>query len=155
MYAGGNLGGSSLYSEVFSFEVLHRCDGATFLKGEGDIVYTDIGGKKTDLLVDIDGAKVGVSVVRAMSYPEGSPYPVNQAFSVLDGKLADILLSSANVAPQDAWEKQILSVIAQTPAHADAIMQAYAMVDPAHKANTVVLITVTEGEDHFIYYNVP
>jgi hypothetical protein len=152
MIEDGNLGGSSLYSEAFAYEVLYRCDAAILLKTEAEIVYA-IDGKKTDLLVEIDGAKVGVSVVRAMSFPEGAPYPVSQAFDVLDGKLADILLSSANVAPEDAWEKQILAVVAQTPAHADAIAEAYDMVDAATKADTIVLVTTTEGDDHFIYYN--
>ena len=87
-----------------------------------------------------------------MSYPEGAEYPVTQAYDVLEGKLADILQSSANVAPQDAWEKQILAVIAQTPVHADAIHQAYSMVDAATKADTIVVVTVTEGDDAFIYY---
>lgn len=154
MYAEGNLGGSSLYSEIFAYEVLYRCDAAGLLKTEAQIVYMTQG-KKTDLLVDIDGSKVGVSVVRAMSYPKDSPYPVSQAYSVLQGKLADILQSSVNVDPQDAWKKQILAVLAQTPAHADAIGQAYAMVDPATRADTIVLVTVTEGNDDFIYYNSP
>jgi hypothetical protein len=152
LYEGGNLGGSSIYSEAFAYEQLYWCDGATFLKGEGDIVYA-INGKKTDLLVDIDGEKVGVSVVRAMSYPKGAAYPVSQAFSVLDGKLADILQSTMNVAPEDAWQKQILAVIAQTPAHAAAVAQAYGMVSAAHKSDTIVVVTVTEGDDDFIYYN--
>lgn len=150
--ADGNLGGSSVYSEAFAFEVLHRCEGATLLKTEAEIVYTGPG-KRTDILVDIDGERVGVSVVRAMSFPEGAPYPVDQALGVLEGKLDDILQSSALVAPEDAWPKQILSVIAQTPEHADAIAAAYAMIDPATKADTIVYVTVTEGEDAFLYYN--
>lgn len=154
MYADGNLGGSSLYSEIFAYEVLYRCEDAAFLKSEGEIVYATEG-KKTDLLVAIDGEKVGVSVVRAMSFPKGNPYPVMQAYSVLEGKLADIQQSSANVDPQDAWKKQILAVVAQTPEHADAIQQAYAMVDPGTKADTIVVVTVTEGNDDFIYYNSP
>lgn len=152
MYAAGNLNQSSLWSEVFAYEVLYRCEGAVFLKGEADIAYA-IDGKKTDLLVEIDGEKVGVSVVRAVSFPEGSPYPVAQAYDVLEGKLADILQSTANVAPADAWRKQILSVVAQTPAHAQAIVDAYAMVDAATQADTIVVVTVTEGDDAFIYYN--
>jgi len=152
MYADGNLGGSSLYSEIFAYEVLYRCEGAALLKTEAEIVYA-MQGKKTDLLVEVDGMKVGVSVVRAMSYPEGADYPVSQAHSVLEGKLADILQSSVNVDPQDAWEKQILAVVAQTPAHADAIEQAYSMIDAAIKADTLVVVTVTEGDDDFIYYN--
>lgn len=152
MYAEGNLGGSSLYSEIFAYEVLYWCDDATFLKGEGGIVYA-IEGKKTDLLVDIDGEKVGVSVVRAVSFPKGSPYPVAQAFDVLDGKLSDILQSTMNVAPEDAWQKQILAVVAQTPEHAAAIEEAYTMVSATNKADTIVVVTVTEGDDDFIYYN--
>ena len=151
MVAQGNLGGSSLYSEVFAFEMLERCDGAKLLKTEAEILYAT-NSKKTDILVEIDGQKVGVSVVRAMSYPEGAAYPVSQALTVLEGKLADILKSSASVAPEDAWKKQILSVLAQTPAHAMAIEEAYTMIDPATKADTIVAITVTEGTDQFIYY---
>lgn len=150
--ADGNLGGSSLYSEVFAYEVLYRCEGAALLKTEAEIVYTGPG-KRTDLLVEIDGERVGVSVVRAMSFPEGSPYPIDQAYGVLEGKLSDILQSSALVAPEDAWPKQILAVIAQTPEHADAIAAAYDMVDAATKADTIVYVTVTGGDDGFIYYN--
>jgi hypothetical protein len=152
MFSKGNLGGSSLYSEVFAYEVLYRCDEAEFVKAENEIVYA-MNGKKTDLLVAIDGQKVGVSVVRALSYPEGAPYPVSQAYNVLHGKLADILQSSKNVAPQDAWKKQILAVIAQSSVHAKAIADAYAMVDATTKADTIVVVTTTEGEDKFIYYN--
>ncbi len=151
IYADGNLGGSSLYSEIFAYEVLYRCEGAALLKTEGEIVYQTMG-KKTDILLEIDGQRVGVSVVRAMSFPEGAPYPVMQAYGVLEGKLADILESSANVAPQDAWPKQILAVVAQTQDHADAIETAYAMVDPATRADTIVYVTVTDGDDGFIYY---
>lgn len=147
-----NLGGSSLLSEVTALEVLHRCDGAKLLKTEAEIVYATEG-KKTDFLIELAGAKVGVSVVRAMSYPEGAPYPLDQATGVLSGKLADILKSSANVAKEDAWEKQILAVIAQTPEHAAAIKTAWGKLDAATKADTVVVITETEGVDQFIYYN--
>ncbi len=154
MYADGNLGGSSLYSEIFALEVLGRCDDAVLLKTEGEIVYA-IDGKKTDILLEIDGEKVGVSVVRAMSFPEGAPYDATNALPVLEGKLDDILQSTANVAPEDAWTKQILSVLAQTPSHAQAIVTAYGMLDDATRADTIVVVTVTEGEDGFIYYNNP
>ncbi len=152
IFADGNLGGSSLYSEIFAYEVLFRCEGAEYLKGEAEIVY-QTEGKKTDLLVGIDGEKVGVSVVRAVSFPEGTAYPVSQALNVLEGKLSDILQSSMNVAPEDAWEKQILAVIAQTDEHAASLVAAYDMIDPAIKADTIVYVTVTNGDDYFIYYN--
>jgi hypothetical protein len=152
IYDAGNLGGSSLYSEIFAFEVLNRCEGAVFEKSEGEIVYA-FEGKKTDILVSFEGEKVGVSVVRAVSFPEGSPYPESQAKTVIEDKLADILESSANVAPVDAWQKQILAVIAQTPEHAASVEAAWLTIDPAIRADTIVYVTVTEGDDDFVYYN--
>jgi hypothetical protein len=90
-------------------------------------------------------------VVRAYHYPPDQPYPVEEAYDHLSGKLADILQSSRNVAPEDAWVKQVLHVIAYASQHADAIEQAYATIEPAVRADTVVVVTVTEGDDEFIY----
>lgn len=151
IYSKGNLGGSSLESEIISYEVLYRCELATLLKTEGEVLYQSSMGKKTDLLVSMDTFKVGVSVTRAYGFPSDAPYTVMQAYDLLSKKLSDIQLSTANVAPADAWKKQILHVIAYTSAHADVMEQAYAMVDPAVRADTVLLLTVTEGSDEFIY----
>ncbi len=147
----GNLGGSSLESEIISYEVLYRCELAQLLKTEGEIVYTDPMGKKTDLLVDIDMLKVGVSVTRAYVYPPTNPYTEQMAYDLLNRKLSDILLSSANVSTADAWPKQILHVLAYTSMHADAMEAAYATIDPAIRADTILWLTVTEGSDEFIY----
>lgn len=151
IYSKGNLGGSSLESEIISYEVLYRCELAALLKTEGEVLYQSSMGKKTDLLVSMDSLKVGVSVTRAYGFPPDAPYTVTQAYDLLLKKLSDIQLSTANVTPADAWEKQILHVIAYAPAHADAMEQAYAMVDPAVRADTILLLTVTEGSDEFIY----
>ncbi len=152
IHAAGNLNQGSLLSEIFAFEVLHRCEGAALLETENTIDY-DVDGKKTDLLVEIQGQRVGVSVVRAMSFPEGAPYPVSQATTILEGKLADILVSSANVSANHAWPKQILAVVAQTDMHAAAIAEAWGMLDASLRADTIVAVTVTEGSDGFVYYN--
>jgi hypothetical protein len=151
VYDDGNLGGSSLESEIFSYEVLYRCELAALLKTEAEIVYQDPMGKKTDLLVSDDGFKLGVSVTRAYVYPPDTPYTVQMAYDLLQKKLSDISLSTANVSAGDAWEKQILHVMAYTTDHADALEQAYPQLDPAVQADTVLLITVTEGNDEFIY----
>jgi hypothetical protein len=151
VFQDNNLGGSSLESEVLSFEVLHRCDLAELVKTEGEISYQNTGGKKTDLLVTIDGHKVGVSVTRAFHYPPAAPYTEAEALSLLTGKLDDVLLSSANVSPADAWDKQILHVIAYDPSYLPVIEQAYNQVPTATKADTVLLVTVTNGNDTYIY----
>lgn len=151
MIADGNLGGSSVWSEVFAYEVLNRCDGAELVKTEGEIVYATEG-KKTDILLAIDGEKVGVSVVRAVGFPPEDPYTVDEARTVLEGKLDDILQSSANVAPEDAWVKQILAVVAYSDEHAQSMRDAYALLDDETRADTIVLVTVTHGDDDFIYF---
>lgn len=147
----GNLGGSSLESEVVSFEVLARCEGASLLATEAEILYTDPMGIKTDILVEMDGRVVGVSVTRAVGFPFDAPYTEMQAADLLTGKLTDILASTANVAPRNAWVKQILHVIAYADMHAQSILAAYATLPPEVTADTVLLVTVTHGDDAFVY----
>ncbi len=151
VFDAGNLGGSSLHSEVISFEVLARCDGATLLETEGTIEYLDDMGTKTDLLVEIDGLPVGVSVTRAVGFPQDDPYTVMQGEAILVDKLGDILMSSANVAPSHQWVKQILHVIAYADMHAESVLSAYAQLAPELTADTVLLVTVTHGDDAFVY----
>lgn len=146
----GNAGGSSIFSELIAYEVLFRCETADLLKTETEITYTGQG-KITDLLVRIDGYKLGVSVTRAVSFPRTSPYTVERAESLLTGKLGDILLSTANVTPADAWEKQILHVIADEQAHVTSLQTALMNIPEATRADTIVVISVSEGADDFIY----
>ena len=151
VYEDGNLGGSSLYSEVYAFEVLHRCEDAALLKTEAEIDYVDDGGKKTDLIVSLDDQVLGVSVTRAYGYPPEDPYTVEQAQDLLEDKLADVLLSTENGADADAWERQILHIIAYESGHADSVEAAWSDVDDAVRADTVVVVTVSDGEDAFLY----
>jgi hypothetical protein len=147
----GNAGGSSLESEIFAYEMLDRCEGATLLKTETEVVYTDPRSKLTDILVELDGMKIGVSVTRAVGFPRDDPYPVERAKMLLDDKLADILDSTSHVAPEDAWTKQILYIMAYAEQHAMAIETALGQVDPAIRADTIVMVTITDGDDAFIY----
>jgi hypothetical protein len=147
----GNLGGSSIHSEIFSYEVLYRCELADLLKTEGEILYLDPGGKKTDLLVSIDARKVGVSVTRAFHFPPGTPFPFADARALLADKCGDILLSADNAAPADAWERSVLHVIAYDADHADVIETAYATLEATVVADTLLVVTVTDGTDDYMY----
>lgn len=149
--ADGNAGGSSIYSEVFAYEVLQRCELATLLKTENEVSYTVSDTSITDLLVEIDDLKIGVSVTRAVGWPREDPYTVQQAADLLTDKLQDIQESSANVAAEDAWAKQILHVIAYEAQHADSLATAYGQLDSAVLADTVVFVTVSDGDDSFLY----
>ncbi len=151
IWVDGNLGGSSIHSEVFAYEVLRRCELADLLKTEGEIEYWDDGGKKTDLLVAIDSRKVGVSVTRAYHYPPGEPLTSAEAEALLQQKLGDVLLSEANARPVDAWHRSLLAVIAYDAQHGDAVAAAFAGLDPTVAADTIVVVTVTDGQDDYVY----
>ncbi len=149
-----NAGGSSVESEVMSFEVLHACEGAKLLKTETEILYVnDDAGPATitDILVEIDGKKVGVSVTRAYK-PQGLSFPDSEVKSLVEKKLDGIVRSSQRVAPEDRWVKQILHVFAATKAQADAVVRVLPTINPATRADTIVLLTQTTGGG-FVYCN--
>ncbi len=145
-----NAGGSSVFSEVFAYEWLARCELATLLKTETEIVY-DVVGKKADLLVEVDGRKIGVSVTRAVRFPFGQPYLLADATALLDRKLDDLQLATAQVSAADRWSKQLLVILAYDAQHAQVAMQAWNGLDAATRDDTIVIIAVTEGDDLFIY----
>ncbi len=147
-----NAGGSSGLSEVFAYEELERCEHAMFLKTETEIVYDTVG-KITDLEVAIGGHKLGVSVTRAVTFPFGQPYTLTAASTLIERKLQDIQASTANVSAADRWEKQILAVLAWDDQAADIVAQAWAAMDAQTRADTIVIVTVTSGDDLFIYTN--
>jgi hypothetical protein len=147
-----NAGGSSGFSEIFAYEELARCETATLLHTETEITY-EIDGKITDLEVWIGGEKIGVSVTRAQTYPLGTPYTESAATTLLTKKLGDIQMSTANVSDGDKWRKQVLAILAWDTQAADTFATAWAALDAGTKADTLVVITTTEGDDTFIYTN--
>ncbi len=151
MILDGNAGGSSVYSEVFAYELLARCELATLVKTETEIVYDVVETKRTDLLAGIDALKIGVSVTRAVTYPFGQPYTMTAATTLLERKLDDLQIATANVSDDDAWTKQILAVLAYDDQHADVAAAAWAALDDDTRADTIVVIAVTHGDDLFIY----
>lgn len=153
MFDTANAGGSSTESETMSFEVLHYCEGATLLKTETEVSYEPAdaagGNKITDLLVEIGGKKVGVSVTRAYK-PSNLVQTDTEVKALLEKKLGDILVSSSRVLPADKWVKQILHVFTANQAATDAVGRVYPTIDAAVRADTVVLVTETAGGG-FIY----
>jgi hypothetical protein len=147
----GNAGGNSIMSELFAYEALQRCELAELLKTETEILYTDEGGKITDLLVWLDERQIGVSVTRAVGWPQDAPYTTEQASELLAKKLQGVLDSSANVAAADAWTRQILHVLAYGDEHATSLEAAWEALDLGLRANTLVIVTVTDGDDGFVY----
>ncbi|MBX3185531.1 MAG: hypothetical protein KF819_00895 [Labilithrix sp.] len=150
-----NAGGSSIESEVMSFEVLRYCEGAALVKTETQILYAAPDGvgpnSITDMLVSIDGKKVGVSVTRAYK-PPSQPLTDVDLKDLVEKKLEGINRSSVRVLAADKWVKQILHVFAVNKAAADGVARVWATIDPAVRADTIVLVTQTTGGG-FVYCN--
>lgn len=146
-----NAGGSSVASETFSFEVLHRCELAELFATETQVTYTPSTSKKTDLVVSLEGQVVGVSVARAFKFPPGTPLLVSDARTLLNGKFSDIQVSSRNVDPPWRWRKQILHVLAYDDVARQAVLDAAAQIDAGVRGDTILYLTTTDGNDAFIY----
>jgi hypothetical protein len=144
-------GGSSVYSEVFAFEVLARCELAGLIKTETEIEYTDPDSKRADLLVTIDGHPIGVSVTRAVTFPFGDPYTPAAATDLITRKLDDIVAAGAAAIPDDHWDKSMVAALAYDEQHADVLVQAWTDLAPEVKRDSVVVVFVTDGDDLFIY----
>ena len=153
----GTAGGSSSYSEALAFEVLARCEGARLIKSETEIVYAvPMPGSITDILVEIMGQRIGVSVTRAVNATGRctrlDTYSEAMAAELLGRKLAGVNESSALVSVEDAWTKQILFIFADTATHAASLMNAWGGLDPSLRADTILYVSVSEGMDEFIYF---
>jgi len=150
-----NAGGSSTESEVMSMEVLRACEGAKLVKTETEVLYappSDSGANSiTDILVEIDGKKLGVSVTRAYK-PKSQGLTDADVQAVLVKKLEGINQSSLRVLPADKWVRQILHVFAVDKSASDAVERVWKTLSPALRADTLLLVTETQGGG-FIYCN--
>lgn len=146
-----NAGGSSVNSEVFAFEVLHRCELAELFATETQVTYTPPTSKKTDLVVSLEGEVIGVSVARAFKFPPGSALTVADARTLLTGKFSDIQVSTQNVNPPYRWRKQLLHVLAYDDVARQAVLDAAAQLDAGVRGDTILYLTTTDGNDAFIY----
>ena len=91
-------------------------------------------------------------MTRAEHYPLSTPYTEAEAKSLLEKKLADLPLSQANAVPADAWTRSILHVFAYDAQYADAVVSAWSSsVSDALKGDAILFVTVTDGNDAYIY----
>ncbi len=144
-----NAGGSSVPSEAIAFEMLHLCEGATFLKDEVEVIYDQKEGGITDILVEIDGRKVGVSVTRAFAYQR--EYTLEDAEKILKKKLTALPIAMSNANEVDRWEKSILSVLAYDANSAAQIKAAFDIASAELKGDAIVMVTVSDGDDSALY----
>lgn len=148
-----NAGGSSVLSEAMAFEMLARCDGASLRATENEVTYQPPDSEKTDFVITLDGETVGVSVTRAFVFNPSQEYTASEAQRVIGHKLAGIIESTQTVQPPYQWRKQILVVLTPSEMNAAIVRTVWEGLDTAMRADTIVVVTVTSGEDDFVYTN--
>jgi len=137
-----NAGGSSLISEVLSFEFLKLFSNATLCKTEMEITYFPRGSKITDYSVQIGDEIFGVSVTRAFHYQGSKFYTEKAATHLLQKKLNGIFWSSKNVISSDKWKKQILHTFVPDQTSAKIVQNAYRKLKSSERGNSILLITI-------------
>lgn len=142
-----NAGGNSVFSEVFSYEILSNVFGLRLVHTEMELRYWPSGGKLTDYsVVTRGGAYVGVSVTRAMLWPQKTAYDLEDADRLLDKKLEGIVQSSRNVYPKFHRGTQILHILAESPAIADTLCERlYQRQTSPHYSSTFVVLTTCQN----------
>eukprot|EP01098_Paradermamoeba_levis_P005469 TRINITY_DN229_c0_g1_i2.p1 TRINITY_DN229_c0_g1~~TRINITY_DN229_c0_g1_i2.p1 ORF type:complete len:341 (-),score=117.04 TRINITY_DN229_c0_g1_i2:123-1145(-) len=144
-----NAGGNSVWSEVYSFEVLQRAFGAELVKTEMEIEYWPEGSKKTDYICKIGGQLVGVSVTRAMKFK--GEFTEEDAMKLLTKKLFGIQQSTQNVSREYNWKKQILHTWSQNAQTTKLLIEQFEKLDEALKSNTVLFITETQDNGSWLF----
>jgi len=134
-----NAGGSSIWSEVLSFEMFRGLYGSQLVRSEMEILY-GCHSKITDFSVLLFGRHIGVSVTRAMKFK--GIFTEEDGIQLLRKKLNGIIRSTAGVIREHRWEKQILHMWAERDYIEDVIQRAYMEVEAEYKANTLVFVTI-------------
>jgi hypothetical protein len=82
-----NAGGTSTISESLSVEYFARRFQAKDVVTEMEVEYCSMNWKKVDYICTLYGRRVGVSVTRAMSYPDPDAFSPQAAYRLLHKKL--------------------------------------------------------------------
>lgn len=133
-----NAGGSSLWSEVMSFEILHLLFHVELLHTEMELEYVPCS-KITDYSVRLYQHILGVSVTRAQKYR--GTFGLEDARRLLERKLFGVVCSTRNVINTE-WKRQFLHVFVEKPRYLLPLKQAYQEMPRDLRDNTICLFTV-------------
>jgi len=146
-----NAGGTSINSEVFSFEVLQALFNAQLQATEMELEYYPLGSKITDYSIRVNEEVLGVSVTRAMKF--NGIFTDEDAHRLLSKKLYGVNASSKAVLKRFRWKKQILHIWAENQHTANVLQRVYDNeISDDLKNNTLVLVTVCD-QGAFIFYD--
>jgi len=143
-----NAGGKSIVSESFSMEHLCRRFGASDVRTELEIRYWNDNWKKVDFLCQIHGQSIGVSVSRAMGFPDPASFTMDDAQRLIVKKLYGLVVAMQGIDDEHRQDFCVLHIFCQTPKIAGFVQLAFLELVTRNRdvdySGIVVLLTVAE-----------
>lgn len=142
-----NAGGTSTISEALSVEYFVRRFQAKDIVTEMEVEYCSMNWKKVDYICTLYGQQVGVSVTRAMSYPDPEQFSQDMANKLLHKKLFGLVVAREGVADRHCFSQCILHVWCETERTARLLEAEYLEVSQELEItdDLIMVLTVADG----------
>jgi len=145
IYVEPNAGGNSENSESLSMDILHELYGGCDVRTEMNIEYFDSNWKKCDFLCSIFNQNWGVSVTRAMSFPDPNAFTKEEAKKLLTRKLQGLIVAKQGILINDNFLRSILHIWCETARTAGLIIEAYSELSDENRDNIGVVLTIMKN----------
>ncbi|ORX99598.1 hypothetical protein K493DRAFT_406205 [Basidiobolus meristosporus CBS 931.73] len=144
-----NAGGSSVFSEALSYELLHRLlPNLKLYATEMEVTYFPTGGPMTDYLVSFNvdqyNPTIGVSVTRAFAFRR--QFTKFDALRILRKKLLGVKRSTRTVVGCDL-KKQLLHIWAPTGSVARLVRRIFWSLEDEVRSNTFVVDQINREKE--------
>ncbi|GJP34817.1 hypothetical protein CLOM_g19235 [Closterium sp. NIES-68] len=113
-----------------------------------EIKYCDSNWKKVDYICSLFGQRFGVSVTRAMMYPDPALFDSHRARALLRKKLHGLVVAWSGVSPMHCFSRAILHVWCETSHIANLLQEAFPEVSSLLDMQEDVLMVLTVAEGH-------
>lgn len=151
-----NAGGKSEISEALSIHYFVTVFGASQIVYEREIEYY-IRYKMVDFICTVGRDRIGISVTRAMGFPDPNRFTLKDAHRLLTRKLYGLIVSRNAMSEKHTFFKSILHIWCQTPRIAYLLEEAYNSLDieTGMDVRGTLILALTVCEKDGIYRNRP
>lgn len=150
-----NAGGTSELSEALSIDLFERFFGAHSFLYEMEVTYDFYQCSIVDYRCTIGTVRVGVSVTRAMGYPDPSFFHAKDALRLLRKKLYGLIVARRGVTKAHSFYHCVLHVFCQNVRQGKLLAEAFRTIqaqEPESLSKTMIHITVARNCGSWVFY---
>jgi hypothetical protein len=150
-----NAGGNSKFSEALSIQYFISMFDASDIFLEMEVEYW-IDYKMVDFICSIKNQRIGVSVTRAMKYPNPDEFTFEDGLLLLRKKLYGLIVARNGVTKDQRFYKSVLHIWCQTFSIANILYEVFKSLDINDfqlKVKTNIILLLTVSSDLHIYKN--